>query len=166
MLADVRWPAAAAAVLDSARARGIAAVLDGDIGPVDVLRDLAGRATHVAFSEPGLALVSGANSAGEGLRRMAAQVPGVVGVTLGPEGYLWWDGRDERRVAAPAVKAVDTLAAGDAWHGAFALALGEGSGIEAAARFANVAAAIKCTRFGGRLGAPTRHEVAAFPTGK
>jgi sulfofructose kinase len=60
------------------------------------------------------------------------------------------------------VKALDTLAAGDTWHGAFALALAEGADIAAAARFANVAAAIKCTRFGGRLGSPTRAEVDAF----
>jgi sulfofructose kinase len=165
VLADVRWPAGAAAVLDAARAAGIPAVLDGDIGPPEVLRDLAGRATHVAFSEPGLAQVSGAASAGEGLRRMAALLPGVVGVTLGPRGYLWLDGQDERRLAAPAVRAVDTLAAGDTWHGAFTLALGEGASIEAAARFANVAAALKCTRPGGRLGAPTRAEVAAFAAG-
>jgi len=162
VLADVRWPAGAAAVLEAARASGIPAVLDGDIGPADVLRDLAGRATHVAFSEPGLARVAGVQSPGDGLRRMAARVPGIVGVTLGADGYLWWDGRQERRLAAPAVRAVDTLAAGDTWHGAFTLALGEGSGVEAAARFANVAAALKCTRFGGRLGAPTRAEVEAF----
>jgi sugar/nucleoside kinase (ribokinase family) len=162
VLADVRWPAGAAAVLDAARASGIPAVLDGDIGPAEVLEDLAGRATHVAFSEPGLARVAGVQAPGDGLRRMAARVPGIVGVTLGADGYLWWDGRQERRLAAPVVKAVDTLAAGDTWHGAFTLALGEGSGIEAAARFANVAAALKCTRFGGRLGAPTRAEVEAF----
>jgi len=162
VLADVRWPAGAAAVLDAARANRIPAVLDGDIGPADVLQDLAGRATHVAFSEPGLARVAGVQSPGEGLRRMAARVPGIVGVTLGADGYLWWDGGQERRLAAPVVKAVDTLAAGDTWHGAFTLALGEGSGVEDAARFANVAAALKCTRFGGRLGAPTRAEVDAF----
>jgi sulfofructose kinase len=166
VLADVRWPAGAAAVLDAARARGIPAVLDGDIGPADVLLDLARRATHIAFSEPGLARVAGVASAGEGMRRMAAQVPGIVGVTLGADGYLWWDGRQERRLAAPAVKAIDTLAAGDTWHGAYTLALGEGSGVEAAARFANIAAALKCTRFGGRLGAPTRAEVEAFAGGK
>jgi sulfofructose kinase len=57
------------------------------------------------------------------------------------------------------VDAIDTLAAGDVWHGAFALALAERSSIDAAARFANVAAAIKCTRFGGRRGAPRRAEV-------
>ena len=55
-----------------------------------------------------------------------------------------------------------TLAAGDVWHGAFVLALAEGKPTVAAAQFANAAAAIKCTRAGGRLGAPTRDEVRAF----
>jgi len=67
----------------------------------------------------------------------------------------------ERRLRAHPVAVVDTLAAGDVWHGAFTLGLGEGKDVESAARFANVAAAIKCTRFGGRLGAPRRAEVDA-----
>ena len=60
------------------------------------------------------------------------------------------------------VTAVDTLAAGDVWHGAFAVMLGEGQDVGTAARFANAAAAIKCTRFGGRQGAPARAEVEAL----
>ena len=61
-----------------------------------------------------------------------------------------------------AVEAVDTLGAGDVWHGAFALGLAEGQGERAAIRFASAAAAIKCTRFGGRAGAPQRTEIEAF----
>jgi sulfofructose kinase len=63
---------------------------------------------------------------------------------------------------APAVEAIDTLAAGDTFHGAFALGLAEGWPIAKILPFASAAAAIKCTRFGGRLGAPTRAEVEAF----
>ena len=161
VLADVRWPAGAAVVLDAARAAGRPAVLDGDVGPEAALVDLARRASHAVFSEPGLARATGTAIPGEGLRRIAAEVPAVVGVTLGPDGFLWRDGASERRVPAPKIVAVDTLAAGDVWHGAFTLGLGEGLGIDAAARFANVAAAIKCTRFGGRTGAPSRAEVLA-----
>ena len=57
---------------------------------------------------------------------------------------------------------MDTLAAGDVWHGAFTLALAEGLDVAAAGGFANAAAAIKCSRAGGRLGAPTRAEVEAL----
>jgi sulfofructose kinase len=60
------------------------------------------------------------------------------------------------------VNVVDTLSAGDVFHGALALALLEGQAIERAARFACVAAALKCTRFGGRLGCPSRAEVDTF----
>src|SRR5512144_626043 len=159
VLADVRWPAGAALVLDHARATGIPAVFDADVGPVADILGLARRATHVAFSGPGLSLASGTDDAGAALRRMATEVPGLVGVTLGENGFLYLENGVERRVPAPQVDAIDTLAAGDVWHGAFALALAERSSIDAAARFANVAAAIKCTRFGGRRGAPRRAEV-------
>src|SRR5438094_413377 len=51
------------------------------------------------------------------------------------------------------------LAAGDVFHAAFALALAEGRAEAEALRFASAAAALKCTRFGGIVGAPTRAEV-------
>lgn len=83
-------------------------------------------------------------------------------MTLGAEGFLWREGGRERRMPAPVMTAVDTLAAGDVWHGAFARALAEGSAVAAAASFANAAAAIKCSRLGGRRGAPNRKEVEAM----
>jgi sulfofructose kinase len=161
VLADVRWPEGAAHVFDAARAANIPSVFDGDVGPVDALRDLCGRCDYAIFSAAGLALASGAGDVGEGLRRAQHLARGVVGVTLGADGLLWLERGREQRAVAPRVRAIDTLAAGDVFHGAFTLALAEGNTIAAAARFANAAAAQKCTRFGGRLGAPTRAEVDA-----
>jgi sulfofructose kinase len=83
-------------------------------------------------------------------------------VTVGESGVLFLEEGRVAAVPAFAVDAVDTLAAGDAWHGAFALALAEGRDERAAIRFASAAAAIKCTRFGGRAGLPSRAEVDAF----
>jgi sulfofructose kinase len=54
---------------------------------------------------------------------------------------------------------VDTLGAGDVFHGAFALAITENQELRQALRFASAAAALKCTRFGGALAAPQRTEV-------
>ena len=54
------------------------------------------------------------------------------------------------------------LAAGDVFHAAFALAIAERRSIVDAARFACAAAALKCTKAGGRNGAPTRAEVQAL----
>jgi sulfofructose kinase len=114
------------------------------------------------FPTPGLALVAGGDNFGARLASIAPHIPAVVGVTLGADGFLWLDGKTERRIAAPRIVAVDNLAAGDVWQGAFALALAEGGGISCAARFANAAAALKCTRLRGRTSAPPRAEVAAF----
>ncbi len=55
---------------------------------------------------------------------------------------------------------MDTLGAGDVFHGAFALAITEGQELRQALRFASAAAALKCTRFGGAFAAPQRAEVA------
>jgi sugar/nucleoside kinase (ribokinase family) len=57
---------------------------------------------------------------------------------------------------------VDTLGAGDVFHGAFALAITEKQDLRAALRFASAAAALKCTRFGGAFAAPQRAEVEAL----
>ena len=60
------------------------------------------------------------------------------------------------------IDAVDTLAAGDVFHAGFALALAEGRDEVTALRFGAAAAGLKCTRFGGSMGAPKRAEVEAF----
>ncbi|MBP2448282.1 sugar/nucleoside kinase (ribokinase family) [Rhizobium leguminosarum] len=57
------------------------------------------------------------------------------------------------------MRAVDTLAAGDIFHGAFALAIAEGVPIVETMRLSSMAAALKCQVFGGRIGAPSRAEV-------
>jgi sulfofructose kinase len=59
-------------------------------------------------------------------------------------------------------EAIDTLAAGDVFHAGIALALAEGRDAVAAMRFGAAAAGLKCTRFGGSMGAPKRDEVEAF----
>ena len=64
-----------------------------------------------------------------------------------------------RHQPAFGVEAADTLAAGDVFHAGFALALAEGCPESTAMRFASAAAALKCTRFGGIVGTPTRAEV-------
>ena len=160
VLADVRWPEGTAAMFDAAARLDLVRVFDGDVGPREALIALAQRATHAIFSEPGLAHATGRSDAGGALVEIARSVRGIVGVTLGADGFLWREGPRELRIPAPKVVAIDTLAAGDVWHGAFTLGLAEGQDVATAGRFANAAAAIKCSRAGGRLGTPRREEVA------
>ncbi len=79
-------------------------------------------------------------------------VPGSRSPTAIAASFLIEAGKASRIDPAFTVTAVDTLAAGDIFHGALALALAEGKGEAEAMRFASAAAAIKCTRFGGRAG--------------
>lgn len=162
VLADVRWPEGARAVFTAAARFGVPTVFDGDIGPRDALMELARLADYVVYSEPGLAHATGSSLPGEALTVAAKSARGIVGVTLGADGFLWREGGTERRLPTPRITAIDTLAAGDVWHGAFALALAERSDVATAGRFANAAAAIKCSRSGGRRGAPNRQEVEAL----
>jgi len=63
------------------------------------------------------------------------------------------------------VDAIDTVAAGDCFNGAFAVGLLEGKDPWAAARFANAAAAICVTRKGAQASMPSRADVEAYLTG-
>ena len=156
---DTRWPEGAAAALAAARSAGVPGMLDADIAPADVLARLVPLSSHAVFSDAGLFLHTGMSDLEAALRHVAAGHPGHVGASCGADGYAWIEAGELCRAPAPRVEVVDTLAAGDVFHGALALRLAEGATIEAAARFAVVAASLKCTRFGGRLGCPSRDEV-------
>jgi sulfofructose kinase len=159
VLADMRWPRASEVVLRRAREAGIPTVLDTDLAPDDVMQMLLPLSDFAIFSRPALARVTGLDDTVDALRRAKCLTSGLVGVTVGEDGFWWLEGDAERHEPGFAVQALDTLGAGDVFHGAFALEIAEGRDIRDAARFANAASALKCTRLGGRSGIPTRLEV-------
>jgi ribokinase len=96
-------------------------------------------------------------------RRLLAK--GLRGVVLkrGDEGaYVAVAGGRADWVKPFKVDAIDTVAAGDCFNGAFAVALLEGKDPWSAARFANAAAAICVTRKGAAASMPSRAEVDEF----
>ena len=104
----------------------------------------------------------GAN-AEEAAKRLLAK--GLRGVALkrGGEGaYVAVAGGRADWVRPFKVDAIDTVAAGDCFNGAFAVALLEGRDPWTAARFANAAAALCVTRKGAAASMPIRAEVDAF----
>ena len=161
VLADTRWPQGALAALEAARAAGLPAVLDAD-RPIPADGALLRAATHVAFSANALADFTGIADPRKALSSVAPALPGWCCVTAGREGVYSFEGGAIRHVPGFEVDVVDTLGAGDVWHGAFALALAEGSPEPEAVRFASAAAALKVQRRGSRSGAPTRAELDAF----
>lgn len=165
VLVDVRWPGAAALALTAARDAGCPAILDADTAPLEVLEHLLPLASHIVASETAARIICDhALDPETACADLASRTDAFVAVTGGAAGS-WWHDRSAgcvRHIAAPKIKAVDTLAAGDVFHGAFAVALAETMPIEQALRFASAAAALKCQRFGGRLGAPNRDEAMAM----
>lgn len=158
---DVRWPEGAHAALKAAHGRGIATMVDGDVAPREILQQLMPLADYAVFSDAGLLAYTGMHDVPQALLHVAQQHSRHVGASCGADGYYWVENGRIEHVPAPQVEVVDTLAAGDVFHGAFALAILEGQDTRSAARFGCVAASLKCTQFGGRLGCPTRAEVEA-----
>jgi sugar/nucleoside kinase (ribokinase family) len=162
VLVDMRWPEGARAVLREARRHGVPAVADADIAPPAVLRELISLADHVLFSEPALLSLASSRSPEKALLEVAAEVgAAVLGVTLGEHGALIWrrDADAVRHFPSIPVRAVDTLNAGDIWHGTYVYGLVNGWDLSRRVRMANVAAAMKCEHFGGRRGAPRLPEL-------
>ncbi len=161
VLADTRWAGGAEAAMAAAHQAGLPAILDAE-GPVREAEQAVGMASHIAFSRNGLVDWTGHEDLQRGIRDVAARTGAFVSVTDGAHGTWYIDASGEHHVPAYPVEAVDTLGAGDVWHGAFALRLAEGADAGNAIRFASAVAAIKCSRYGGRAGVPDRGEVEAF----
>ncbi|MDX2235102.1 MAG: PfkB family carbohydrate kinase [Hyphomonadaceae bacterium] len=94
------------------------------------------------------------------------QARGLVAVTHGARGAaLLRGGVEVARAAPPAVTAMDTTGAGDAFVAALVVALLEGVDEAAALRFACAAGACAATRAGAQSSLPTRAAVEALLAG-
>ena len=87
---------------------------------------------------------------------------GQVLITLGSRGVWLSVNGEGRRIPGFKVNAVDTIAAGDTFNGAYVTALLEGKPADEAVRFAHAAAAIAVTRRGAQPSVPWRREIDAF----
>src|SRR5437868_10633893 len=142
-----------------ARRRGIPVVVDVD-RTMSLREGLLTASSHLVFSSEALQSTAGMADDGEALKKIAKLTPSFLAGTQGAQGTLWLDEKQKlQRTPAFPVHTVDTLGAGDVFHGAFALAITEQQELRDALRFASAAAALKCTRFGGAFAAPQRAEV-------
>jgi sugar/nucleoside kinase (ribokinase family) len=142
--------------------RGIPVVVDVDRA-MSLREGLLNASTHLVFSSEPLQETADESDDGEALKKIARLTKSFLAGTRGARGTIWLDEHGQlRETPAFPVHTVDTLGAGDVFHGAFALAITEGQELRQALRFASAAAALKCTRFGGAFAAPQRAEVAAL----
>jgi sugar/nucleoside kinase (ribokinase family) len=146
VLADGHYPELAVASARWARGHGVPVVLDGGSWkPVlDQLLPLTDVAIlSAAFRFPGRDDPAAA---------VAERGPARVAITAGPGPVRWCEGGERGEVPVPAVDAVDTLGAGDVFHGAFAYAWAAQPdlGFPGALAFAGRVAALRCTVRGPR----------------
>ena len=162
VLADNRFPDFSLPICRAALRRGIPVVLDAD-KPARPGEALFSACSHVVFSAESLRATMATDDLASALRQFGHATNAFLAVTNGANAVQWRDDTGAiRAMPVFGVTAVDTLAAGDVFHGAFTLALIERADALAAMRFAAAAAGVKCTRFGGSATAPTRAEAEAL----
>ncbi len=103
--------------------------------------------------------VDGIDSAHGAAQVLRSRGAGTALIKLGEQGVVYSTGDFVGHVPAFQVEAVDTVAAGDGFAGALAVALAEGQPIECALRFASAAGALVVTKRGAQDAMPHRAEV-------
>ncbi len=162
VMADMRWPAGAVEVFACARSLGIPTILDGDIADTDDYPRLLEQCDYALFSSNGLSAFAPDSDINNALTLARQYGCKVAGVTNGSEGTAWLDDHGLHCTPAIAVDAIDTTGAGDVFHGAFTLRIGEGYSSGDAIEFATAAAALKCCKRGAREGIPDREALDVF----
>jgi sulfofructose kinase len=159
VLTESRCAEFCTALCAEARRRGIPVIVDVDRA-MSLREGLLTASSHLVFSSEALQATAGPASDGDALSKVAKLTSSFLAATRGAQGTLWLDEHQSlQQTPAFPVHTVDTLGAGDVFHGAFALAITEQQELRQALRFASAAAALKCTRFGGAFAAPQRAEV-------
>lgn len=114
----------------------------------------AGILTGVSVEDEASALKAAGILLGKGVQNVA--------ITLGAKGVWVHNACHSLLIKSYKVDAVDTVAAGDVFNGAMAVALSEGKNLIEAAHFACAASAISVTRIGAQSSVPYREEVEEF----
>lgn len=160
---EVPMPAVVAAAR-LARQAGVCVVLNA--APAMPLPDaLLALADYLVVNEVEVFSLSGpgASDLPSAMATLRARGAQTIVVTLGAAGARLLRGNgDPLMVRAHAVDVVDSTAAGDAFVGAYAVALAEGADDATALRRGNAAGAIAVTRPGAQPSLPTRAELDAW----
>ena len=125
---------------------------------------LAGKVSYLAASErfalqaTGMTSLRDLSQQRECMAKLKEQFNTTVIVTLGERGLFYDEGGFSTLPAFPA-KTVDTTAAGDIFHGAFAYAIAQAMPVPESLRFASMAASLSVREAGGRASIPTLEQV-------
>lgn len=123
---------------------------------------LLSQVDYLLPNQTELALLTGTEDIQEALKKLHSLGTRNVIVTLGEQGVLISANGEQTHLPAHTVRVVDTVAAGDAFVGAFAVALTEGKSLMEAAAWGNAAGALSVTRPGAQPSLPKRDEFDQF----
>ncbi len=143
---DGFMPEVAVPVARMAREQGIPVVLDGGSWK-PWTGELVPHVDHAIVSERFHPPEQGD---AEILASVLALGPSFAAITRGPQPLEWSDGQQRGTIAPPQVDAVDTLGAGDVFHGAYCHYLARGEGAVEALELASAVAAESCRYYGTR----------------
>lgn len=146
VLTDGFLPELAVPLCREARSRGIPVVLDG--GSWKPWSDTI--MPHVDCAVVSERFRPGGEGAADVIAAVHALGPADVAVTRGERPLSWSDGKRRGEIAPPKVEAVDTLGAGDVFHGAFCHFRAEGAEFPDALERASQVAAQSCRYYGTR----------------
>ncbi len=146
---------AALAAAEWAREAGMPVVVDLDTRSGAVER-LVAMSDGVIVSQEFAEQFTGIGDPTRAIERLATATSApLVAITLGDAGVIARSRLGTLTVPAYPVRCVDSTGAGDVFHAGFIYGLLRDWPLERTLRFANAAAALKCTQVGGRSGIPT-----------
>ncbi len=97
------------------------------------------------------------------INKLRKECPGTIVITSGTKGSIGFD-KDSGFISQQAykVKAIDTTGAGDVYHGGYIFGFLNGWNLQKRMELGSAAAAIKCTKPGGRTAIPSYNQVKRF----
>lgn len=149
---------AAIAAAEIARAAGVRTTSDIE-RITERTNDLIAAVAVPIFADHVLPALTGEADVERALRALRRSHQGDLCVTLGAAGSAMLTGDELVREPAVEVVAIDTTGAGDVFRAALIYGILNGYTPRHRLRFANVAAALSCTRAGAMGGVPSRDEV-------
>lgn len=147
--------------IDTAKTAGAKICIDADFYTED-LRDIIPKVDVFIASEFVYEALFHDDDYEANCRKIMDRGPEIVVFTFGEKGCVGLSGEGYFEIPAFQVDAVDTVGAGDVYHGAFLAGLLKGLPVVEVARMASAVSAIKCTRIGGRAGIPDMDTVQHF----
>jgi ribokinase len=144
-----------------AKIHGVKVVLN-PAPALDLPGELLESVDYLIPNQTELSLLTGLDSTDASIGMLLGLGVKNLVVTIGEDGAILATAQHQTHMPAFRVAAVDGTAAGDAFVGAFAVALSEGRDIQQAVLWGNAAGALSATRPGAQPSLPTRGELEDF----